>query len=220
MKGLFITFEGGEGSGKTTQINLLSEWFKTLGILHVKTKEPGSPHVPECVKLRSLLLDTQNNLTPISELMLFLADRALHVEKYIKPMLESGKHVVCDRYIDSTRVYQGISRGLGRVKLDSMLEFVTNGLLPDLTFVIDILPEVGLARAQSRGNVDRIEEENIEFHIKVRQGFLKLAESLMDQNRIIVINANEKSIEEVHKEIIEHITKKLWVKPLQEVLDV
>jgi dTMP kinase len=210
----FISFEGGEGVDKTTQIELLSQWMLKLNIPHVLTKEPGSPHLAECVKLRNLLLDPANNLTPTSELMLFLADRAIHVERFIKPKLKAGIHVICDRYIDSTRVYQGVSRGLGRTKLDPMLEFTTGGLMPDFTFVFDVPPEVGLerARAKGTGGGDRIEREALEFHMRVRQGFLKLAESLSDQGRIILINAAPpKTIDQVHAEVVTHMSKRLWV---------
>jgi len=211
---LFITFEGGEGAGKTTQIELLSKWMAKLNIQHVLTKEPGSPHLGECVKIRKLLLDPSNDLTPTSELMLFLADRAQHVANLIRPKLAAGFHVICDRYTDSTRVYQGVSRGLGRTRLDPMLEFATGGLMPDATFVFDVPAEIGLQRARAKGadGGDRIEREAIEFHVKVRQGFLKLAESLSEQGRIILINAAPpKTKEAIHAEVVEHMSKRLWV---------
>jgi dTMP kinase len=210
---LFITFEGGEGSGKTTQIEMLSRWMSKLNIPHVLTKEPGSPQLAECVKIRQLLLDPANDLTPSSELMLFLADRAQHVEKLVRPSLASGLHVVCDRYVDSTRVYQGVSRGLGRTRLDPMLEFVTGGLVPDVTFVFDVPPEIGLERAKAKGaGGDRIEREALDFHMRVRQGFLKLAGSLSEQGRIILINAAPpKTKEAIHTEVVTHMSKRLWV---------
>lgn len=210
---LFVTFEGGEGAGKTTQIELLSQWMLKLNIPHVLTKEPGSPHLEECVKIRKLLLDPSSNLTPTSELMLFLADRAQHVANLIRPKLGAGTHVICDRYIDSTRVYQGVSRGLGRTRLDPMLDYATGGLVPDVTFVFDVPPEVGLQRARAKaGGGDRIEREALDFHMRVRQGFLKLAESLSDQGRIILINAAPpKTVEAIHEEVIAHMSKRLWV---------
>lgn len=221
MKSLFVSFEGMDGAGKTTQIELLSQWMTKLNIQHILTKEPGSPHLEECVKIRKLLLDPSNDLTPTSELMLFLADRAQHVANLIRPKLAAGLHVVCDRYIDSTRVYQGVSRGLGRTKLDPMLEFTTGGLMPDFTFVFDVPPEVGLerARAKGTGGGDRIEREALEFHMRVRQGFLKLAESLSDQGRIILINAAPpKTIDQVHAEVVTHMSKRLWVTNVLEFL--
>jgi dTMP kinase len=212
-RALFVSFEGGEGAGKTTQIELLSQWMAKLNIPHILTKEPGSPHLKECVKIRKLLLDPSNDLTPTTELMLFLADRAQHVEKLIRPSLAKGLHVICDRYVDSTRVYQGVSRGIGRCKLDPMLEFATGGLMPDLTFVFDVPPEVGLERARAKGaGGDRIEREAIEFHMKVRQGFLKLAGTLSEQGRIVLVNAAPpKTVETIHAEVVEHMSKKFWV---------
>jgi len=214
MKPLFVTFEGGEGAGKTTQVELLSKWMKRLNIPHVTTKEPGSPHIAECERIRKLVLDPSNKLVPAAELMIFLADRAQHVEKLINPKLKEGFHVICDRYIDSTRVYQGVSRGLGRTKLDQMIEFATRGLVPDVTFVFDIPPEIGLERAKAKGGGkgDRMEQESLEFHSKVRQGFLRLGESLVDQGRVIMINAAPpKIIEEIHQEIVGHMSNKLWI---------
>jgi len=210
---LFVTFEGGDGTGKTTQIEMLDQWMTKLNMPHIVTKEPGSPHMPECVKIRQLLLDPANNLTPTSELMLFLADRALHVERLIRPKLAAGLHVVCDRYVDSTRVYQGVSRGLGRPRLDPMLEFATGGLMPDLTFVFDVPPDIGLQRARAKGaGGDRIEREAMDFHARVRQGFLKLADSLSEQGRIVLINAAPpKTVEAIHAEVVAHMSKRLWV---------
>ncbi len=214
MKSLLITLEGGEGSGKTTQADLLSQWMAKLNIPHILTKEPGSPHLAECVKLRNLLLDPANDLTPTSELMLFLADRALHVERLIRPKLAAGVHVICDRYIDSTRVYQGVSRGLGRTRLDLMLEFATGGLMPDATFVFDVPPEVGLERARAKGigGGDRIEREALDFHMRVRQGFLKLAGTLSEQGRVVLVNAAPpRTKDEIHAEVVAHVSRRLWV---------
>jgi len=211
---LFVSLEGMDGSGKTSQAKLLSQWMTKLNIPHILTKEPGSPHLEECIKIRKLLLDPVNDLTSTSELMLFLADRAQHVAKFIRPKLAAGLHVICDRYVDSTRVYQGVSRGLGRTKLDPMLEFATGGLMPDATFIFDVPPEVGLqrARARSTGGGDRIEREALDFHVRVRQGFLRLTESLSEQGRIILINAAPpKTVETIHAEVIAHMSKRLWV---------
>jgi dTMP kinase len=217
-RSLFVSFEGGEGAGKTTQIEMLDKWMAKLNIPHVLTKEPGSPHLPECVKIRQLLLDPANDLVPASELMLFLADRALHVEKLIRPRLEAGLHVICDRYVDSTRVYQGVSRGLGRARLDPMLEFATGGLMPDLTFVFDVPPEIGLQRARAKGaGGDRIEREALAFHARVRQGFLKLAENLSEQGRIVLVNAAPpRTADAIHAEVVAHVSKRLWVDEMLE----
>lgn len=212
---LFITFEGGEGCGKTTQIDLLSKWMEKRNIPHVVTKEPGSPHIEECVKYRELLLNPSNDICATSELMLFLADRAQHVEKFIKPTLAQGIHVLCDRYSDSTRVYQ-CARGLSRNKVDLLIDFATDGLVPDLTFVLDVPVDVGLKRAKAKSKYkegDRMESAGVSFHEDVRHGFLKLAESISEQHRIRIINAAPpKTIKQVCNEIVECVSKKLWIK--------
>ena len=214
-KALLITFEGGEGCGKTTQIQLLSKWMEKRNIPHIVTKEPGSPHIEECVKYRELLLNPNNDICATSELMLFLADRAQHVEKFIRPTLEKGMHVLCDRYSDSTRVYQ-CARGLSRDKVDLLIDFATNGLAPDLTFVLDIPADVGLKRAKANSKYekgDRMESAGIIFHEDVRHGFLKLAESISEQHRIRIIDTvPPKTTKQISEEIIECVSKKLWIK--------
>lgn len=213
-RGIFFTLEGGEGGGKTTQAKMLSEWMKERSIKHVLTKEPGSPEIPECVGFRELLLNPKHDLVPTSELMLFLADRAQHVEKLIRPSLENGIHVICDRYSDSTRVYQ-CARGLSRQKIDVLLDFATGGLIPDLTFVLDVPIEVGLDRAKAKSiyrEGDRMEKAGDRFHEDVRYGFLKLAESISEQHRFRIVNAAPpRSIEDIHGEIIKYVSKKLWI---------
>lgn len=212
-EGLFITFEGGEGSGKSTQVKKLCEWMKNRKIPYVCTKEPGSSFIRECVKIRSLLLDAENDIVPLSELFLFLADRAQHVDKLIRPELNKGNHVICDRYSDSTKIYQ-CARGLSRDKVDILIDFATSGLVPDITFVLDIPVDIGLkrAKAKSGGVGDRMEQADIKFHEDVRHGFLKLAESIQEEQRFQVINvAPPKTIEEVHEEIVKHLSKKIWI---------
>lgn len=212
-KPLFISFEGGEGAGKTTQSHLLSAWMKDRNIPHIATKEPGSD-LPECKKIREILLNPESDVSDAAELLLFLADRAQHVERMLKPALESGKHILCDRYTDSTRVYQGI-RKLGRTELDPLLEFATRGLMPDMTFIIDVPVETGLKRAKRAGGEyeggDRMERQADEFHQGVRQGFLKLAECLSEQGRMVLIDAAPpKTIGQIHEEIIARVSGRLW----------
>jgi len=210
---LFITFEGGEGGGKSTQAAFLSDWMHQRGIPCVLTKEPGTHFVEECVKIRELLLDPKYNLVPSAELLLFLADRAQHIEKFIKPTLESGRHVICDRFADSTRVYQS-ARGLSKRIIDQLLDFATGGLKPDVTFLLDVPVEVGLDRAKAKSiykDGDRMEKAGTKYHENVRHGFLKLAESLEDGLRWKVINAAPpKNINDVHKEVVDYISLKLW----------
>ena len=213
-KPLFITFDSGDGTGKSTQSKLLADWMKNRNIPHILTKEPGCPYIPECGKIRELLLDPKNNLTDSSELLLFLADRAQHVEMFIKKQLEQGMHVISDRYADSTRIYQ-CARGFSRTKIDMLLEFATGGLTPDLTILLDVSVNIGLERARAKSmfkNGDRMEQAGIKFHEDVRHGFLKLAESLSERYRFVVIDTSPpKTIEETHKEIVKVVSKKLWI---------
>jgi dTMP kinase len=210
---LFITFEGGEGGGKSTQAKLLYDWMENRNIPCVLTKEPGTSYVEECVKIRELLLNPQFNLVPSAELLLFLADRAQHIEKFIKPSLEKGIHVICDRYSDSTRVYQS-ARGLSKRIIDQLLDFATGSLKPDITLLLDVPVDIGLERAKAKSiykEGDRMEKAGTKFHNDVKYGFLKLAESMEDGERWRVINAAPpKTIEEIHGEVVQHISLKLW----------
>ena len=215
MKALFITFEGPDGGGKTTQANLLSKWMKERNITHILTKEPGTPYIEECKKIRELLLDPSHTLCPNTELFLFLADRAQHVEHLIRPKLEQGIHVIGDRYSSSTICYQQ-ARGISRDKIQVFNDFATGCLVPDITFLLDAPIEVGLERARSKSiykNGDRMEKEDKYYHEVVRNNFLKLAESIAEQHRFQVIDTTPpKTIEKTHKEITEIIAKKLWLK--------
>lgn len=214
MKGLFITLEGGEGSGKSTQIEKLSNWMIKRGIAHEVTKEPGCQHLVECQKIRKLVLDPENDIGSRAELLLFLADRAQHVEKFIRPKLEQGIHVICDRFSDSTRIYQG-SRGLSRQKIDMLLDFTTDSLDPDLTIVLDVPVDVGLTRAKAKSiykDGDRMEMAGVQFHEDVRHGFLRLAEN-PKENRFHIINAAPpKTIDQVHQDVVEEVSCRLWAR--------
>ena len=213
-KPLFITFDSGDGTGKSTQSKLLADWMKNRNIPHMLTKEPGCPYIPECGKIRELLLDPKSDLTDTAELLLFLADRAQHVEMFIKKQLEQGIHVISDRYADSTRIYQ-CARGFSRTKIDMLLEFATGGLTPDLTILLDVPVNIGLERARAKSifkDGDRMEQAGVKFHEDVRHGFLKLAESLSERHRFVVIDTSPpKTIEETHKEIVKVVSKKLWI---------
>lgn len=209
MKGLLITFEGGEGSSKSTQTALLSNWMKERGILHKTTKEPGSQHLIECQKIRNLVLNPKYDITDRSELLLFLADRAQHIEKFILPNINNNIHIIVDRFIDSTTVIQS-ARGISRQTIDLLLDFTTNSLKPDLTFILDIPVSIGLTRAKDKSIYkfgDRIERASPQFHNDIRHGFLKLAET---ENRFRVIDAS-KSIDEIHQEIVKEVSRKLWI---------
>jgi len=203
---MFITFEGIEGSSKTTQAILLTEWLGKQGIDYLLTKEPGSVVSQECKQIRKLLLDPANELSSRAELFLYLADRAQHVEKIILPaIIEEGKWVVSDRYSLSTHAYQGYGRGhlyIGPSDwFRQALKIACHDFTPNLTFVMDLPVEVGLARARGSNTEfaggDRMEREAVEFHQKLRDGFLEIAE---DRSECVVLNA-EKTIEELHEDI-------------------
>jgi dTMP kinase len=202
---MFLTFEGIEGSSKTTQAKLLSSWLNNNGINHLLTKEPGTVLSKECQQIRKLLLSPENDLSPRAELMLYLADRAQHVDNCIRPALDAGKWVVSDRYSWSTYVYQGYGRGLIdelSTFFRGMLDYAAGELWPDLTFIMDCPVEVGLSRAKS-SNVefeggDRMERETLDFHQKLRHGFLEVAKNY--SHKCVILDAT-KSIEELHDEV-------------------
>ena len=188
-KGFFITFEGPEGSGKSTQVKMLSELLGSKGIEYILTREPGGTDFAE--KIRSILKDTSLNkvLSLKTEALLFQSARAQHVFEKIRPELEKGKVVICDRFADSSTVYQGMTRGLGKAEIEAFNKFSTDSLTPDLTLLLDIDPKIGLSRAHIRENCsqekDRFEEQDLTFHIKIRESFLKLAADNSDRFRVI-----------------------------------
>lgn len=192
--GLFITFEGIDGSGKTTQLKLLASRLQGLGIEVVCTKEPGGTVVGQ--KMRQLLLEEE--MSPLAETFLFFADRVEHINQVIAPALEAGKWVLCDRFTDSTYAYQSGGHGLKPGVVD-LLETDTGGISqPDLTFLLDIEPEEALKRVAAMRIADRFERENLDFFRRVRQAYLQRAER--DRKRFRVINAT-KNIKEMAQEI-------------------
>ncbi|OGF46571.1 MAG: dTMP kinase [Candidatus Firestonebacteria bacterium RIFOXYA2_FULL_40_8] len=201
---IFITFEGPEGSGKTTQIQLLERYLKSRNIDVVKTREPGGSILAE--KIRELLLDPENKkMAPSAELLLYLASRAQHVQDKIMPALKNGKAVICDRFSDSTMAYQGYARGISKDLIKNLDTFATCGLKPDLTLYIDIDVGLGLRRARKRsGSKDRLELEKASFHNKVRKGYLALAKK--EPRRIKVI-CGERTIEEISEQILFYTRK-------------
>jgi len=207
---LFITFEGIEGCSKSTQSQMLYDWMQQKNIDCVITKEPGSPHIEECKKIREIVLNPKNEINPTAELFLFLADRAQHVD-FIKENLKNGKCVICDRYIDSTRAYQS-ARGFSRSKIDDLLSFAINDLYPDLTILLDLDVEIGLKRAKKVSEFkggDRMELAEGSFHSAVRYNFLQIASSITDQHRFKVVDANQ-TIDTIHKEIVHAVSRRLW----------
>jgi dTMP kinase len=199
---IFITFEGPEGSGKSTQIRLLEKYLIKKGLTVVNTREPGGSMLAE--KIRKLLLNSANiSIAPPAELLLYLASRAQHVNDKIKPALEKGQAVICDRFSDSTMAYQGYARGLSKKMIKEMNEFAAYGLKPDLTIYIDIDVNTGLRRAHKRsGKKDRLESEKTAFHKKVRKGYLEIAES--EPLRIKIINGKE-TVGQIQKKIADYV---------------
>ena len=195
-KGLFITFEGGDGCGKTTQIKLLDEYLRNKGYKTLLTREPGSKGLG--IKLREILLNYDGEVSPVCESFLFLADRAQHVDCIIKPALEEGVIVLCDRHTDSTVAYQGYGRGLDLEQIYQLNKIATSGLKPDLTIVLDVDVETSQKRVGSEK--DRMESAGIEFFERVRQGFLEIAKQ--EPERVKVVNSTQ-SIEKIHEQILE-----------------
>ena len=199
-KGLFITFEGGDGCGKTTQIKLLDEYLRSKGYKTLLTREPGSKGLG--IKLREILLNYDGDVSPTCESFLFLADRAQHVDCIIKPALEEGVVVLCDRHTDSTVAYQGYGRGLDLEQIHNLNNIATNGLKPDLTIVLDVDVETSQNRVGSEK--DRMESAGLEFFERVRKGFLEIAKQ--EPERVRVIDSTQ-TIEEIHKQILELVAR-------------
>lgn len=200
LQGLFITFEGIDGCGKSTQIKLLSDYFIAQGRNIKLIREPGGTKLGE--RIRSILLDKSDmKLSPKAELFLFEASRAQNIEENILPALQRGEVVICDRFYDSTSCYQGYARSLGLELTNTLNMIATSNLKPNITFLLDISPEDALRRREARGEEDRIEALGLEFQQKVREGFLELAE---EEDRIKIVDAT-RSVEEISEEIISFI---------------
>lgn len=200
MQGLFITFEGPDGCGKTTQMKLLAEYLEKKGEEVVLTREPGGKGLGE--KVREILLNYDGEVSDRCESFLFLADRAQNIDIIVNPAVKAGKIVLCDRHIDSTVAYQGYGRGLDIERINMLNNLATNGKKPDLTFVFDVDVETSMKRVGKEK--DRMESAGVEFHNRVRQGYLELAKQ--EPQRIKVIDAT-KSIEEIHDEVINILKK-------------
>jgi dTMP kinase len=200
MTGLFITFEGGEGCGKSTQIAALKARLGALGKTVVQTREPGGTALGESVRKLLQYDDAGQGMSPEAELLLFAASRAQHVRELIAPAIAEGQIVLCDRFLDSTTVYQGVARAIDSKKVDTINQFAIGDTNPDLTILIDLPPEIGLARvhARSDGQLDRMEKEAIEFFQAVRQGYLDLAKS--EPKRFLVLDGSQ-SVEELETQI-------------------
>lgn len=185
MSGLFITFEGGEGCGKSTQISLLKEYLEEQGKTAMETREPGGTPIAEAI--REVLLNPEHKaMCTEAELLLYAAARAQHIHEKVQPALASGSIVLCDRFADSTTAYQGAARGVVPDILHTLNQIATAGLMPHKTILIDLDPVVGLDRARIRGKADRLESEQLDFHQAVRAGFLSIAKA--EPERVLVID--------------------------------
>ncbi|MEC7610106.1 MAG: dTMP kinase [Verrucomicrobiota bacterium] len=208
MSGIFISFEGTEGCGKSTQLRALAARLSGAGYDVVETREPGGTVLSEAI--RSLLQHDPvgEGMCPETELLLFAASRAQHSRAYIQPAIKANKIVLCDRFMDSTTVYQGVARSLSTQSVDAINKFAVGDSIPDLTILIDLAPEIGLARVQSRGGgeLDRMERETLDFFQAVREGYLRLAASQV--HRFIIINGDQ-SPETLEKEIWNGVKQRL-----------
>ncbi|MEC8322179.1 MAG: dTMP kinase [Pseudomonadota bacterium] len=205
--GRFITIEGGEGAGKSTQIQVVKDYLLSRGNDVVATREPGG--TSEGQEIRNLLVSgDKNKWSPLSETLLILADRAAHLERVIRPALAEGKYVVCDRFFDSTKAYQGVAGGLGLDVIHNLQQPVLGTTLPDVTFLLDIDPEKGLRRAQERGGELRFESKTLAYHRTLRNAFLDFA--AQEPDRIFVIDA-DRDVEAVSADILAVLDERINV---------
>lgn len=206
MRGKFITFEGIDGSGKSTQLRMLASDLRVKGQNVLTTMEPGG--TPLGRRLRESFLETEETVAPLAELLLFAADRAQHVELLLKPSLEEGKIVISDRYADATFAYQGAGRGFPETLVNQIIKIATNGLKPDLTLFFDVSIEKALMRTDSRNEAgekkNRMDLETRDFYNRVRDAYLKLAAK--EKKRFKIIDGNG-SVGEVHKQVLETVNK-------------
>ena len=211
---MFITFEGIEGSGKTTQIQNTLNFFRKKGYEPIVTREPGDTKIGK--KVRSILLDPKNNdMSPLCELFLYEADRAQHLFEVISPSLKAGKIVLCDRFIDATIVYQGIARGIDKDFIEKIHEIVVKDIKPDLTILFDLDFEIGLKRTfKALENGERVlaetrfEQEKIEFHQKIRNGYLELAKK--EKQRFFIVDASL-NYDQVFEQILSGIRERMGI---------
>lgn len=212
MKGCFITLEGGEGTGKSTQITMLADYLAGCGIETVTTKEPGGTEIGQ--ELRKMLCTgDKDKFDAVAEALLYYADRRIHMQQKILPALDEGKWVISDRFADSTMAYQyyGYNKRVEKNVLDQLYAMAVGNFYPDLTIILDLDPEIGLARSLKRNgsapvHETRHESRGLEFHQNLRAGFLEIAQSA---SRYAVLDAN-KSIEELHRDIVKTVKERLW----------
>ena len=205
MPGLFVTFEGGDASGKTTQIGLLADWLKEQGKTVVVTREPGGSDLGN--ELRDIVLHRRGFIAPRAEALIYAADRAHHIHEVVRPALERGEVVLQDRYLDSSVAYQGAGRVLDPSEVREVSLWATEGLMPDVTVLLDVPADIGLARQASEERAyDRLEAEALEFHERVRDSYLAIAQENPD--RVVVIDGTA-AIDEVHRAVLERVSQAL-----------
>lgn len=209
MKGLFITLEGLDGAGKTTQLHKAAQLLRQKGYEVVESREPGGTELAE--KVRDLVLDATLPLNNTTQTLLYLAARSEHVDKLLRPALEAGKIVLCDRFSDSTLAYQGLAAGKSLEELKPLRQlnaFATEGLAPDLTIVLDGDPQILVKRRDARGVTDRYEEQGLELQYKLRDAFRKLAEAEPERMRIINAEGSEEQVNKAIMAVIEEFLER------------
>jgi dTMP kinase len=199
MRGKFITFEGSEGCGKSTQSMLLYEYLKKKGRRVIYLREPGAARISE--KIRNILLDAKNIISAECEMLLYMAARAQIVNEIIKPALKRGKVVICDRFLDSTIAYQGYGLGMDIKLIKNIGKFVTQGIKPGLTIFLDVPLKQGLRHRD--GNKDRIEKRPLKYHSRVRQGYLNLAQEEPARIKIVKVDGEKNATQRKIREIVE-----------------
>ena len=207
MTGTFITFEGIDGSGKSTQLRLLADYLRAQGCDVLSTREPGG--TPVGLRLRAALLDGQEEVDPLTELLVFAADRAQHVRRVLRPALDAGRVVLSDRYADATKAYQGAGRGFPPELISEIVQLATEGLKPDLTLLFDLPANESVARTRRRSEgraknygADRLDAEDIEFHKRVRESYLRLAAEEPQRFRIIKSRGRLDETHNIVKDIV------------------
>jgi dTMP kinase len=200
MKGKFITFEGSEGCGKSTQSRLLYEYLKARGKRVIYLREPGATRISE--KIRDILLDARNDgIVPEAEMLLYMAARAQIVGEIILPALKSGKIVICDRFLDSTLAYQGYGLGMSIDLIRKVGAFTTRGITPDLTLFLDLAVKHGLKHRQA--NLDRIEQRSVAYHLRVRRGYLKLAQQEPKRIKVVKVEKDKYKTQAAIRKLVE-----------------
>ena len=203
---MFITFEGPDGSGKTTILNRLIKDLNKQDLDFVLTREPGAPTTKLNKKIREIIIDNESIMTPMTEAILFSADRRFHLDKLIIPSLNKGKIVLCDRYFDSTFAYQGAGRGLGIDKMINLQENITDNFYPHLTFYFDVSINEAIKRVESRGKKNRLDNESKEFMERVHKGYKEVIKR--DPKRFVIIDAN-KNFKDVYAQVLIQFTKRV-----------